>query len=506
MTRILAVAYCLWTLCAAASDFETIGLTQLRLMVPSLTGNGVMVAQPEADAPGFEVNPAVLTQPQSLFTWISSAGSAASFPNSVGAESGHANEVGKLFYGLTNGVAPGVAHVYSYDADYFYNNLIGNQTAILARVVNQSFIFGMEMPSIDRDYDDYVARYGTIFLCGAGNGGLASSPATAYNVIAVAAYGGSSSIGPTTGGRCKPDITAPASLTSFSTPFVSGAAALLAQAAARNDGGPGTAATAGDVKTIKALLLNSATKPVGWTNGPTTPLDARYGAGILHVGSAYRQLRGGKFSPVLTENINVGSPHPPPVTSSNLPTRRGWDSQTLSSTMTQDGVAHYFFDLTTVTGRIVTATLVWNRHQGQTAINNLNLFLYDASSGGLVASSESLVDNVEHIRITNLPAGRYNLQVLKQGGAGRVSTSETYALAFEFGPAAAPGLIGQQIVASQFRATVTGEPNQLYAVDRTLDLLNWTPVVTNKTSVAGTFQLSEPATSANTFFRLREVW
>src|SRR6185436_17639641 len=97
-------------------------------------------------------------------------------------------------------------------------------------------------------------RYGTVFVCGAGNGGPVSSPATAYNVIAVGAYGGPSSSS-TVDGRSKPDITAPASFTSFSTPLVSGAAALLSQAAARNDGGAGTAVSAGDVKTIKALLL-----------------------------------------------------------------------------------------------------------------------------------------------------------------------------------------------------------------------------------------------------------
>jgi len=506
MTRIFALTVCFWTLYARASDFETIGLIQLRLMVPSLTGSGLMVAQPEVNAPGWEVNPAAVNQSQSLFTWISSAGSATTFPNAVGAESWHANEVGKLFYGLTNGAAPGVAHVDSYDADYFYNNLIGNQVAIPAKVVNQSFIVGMEVASVDQDYDDYAARYGAIFVCGAGNGGAVSSPATAYNVIAVGAYGGSSSIGPTAGGRSKPDITAPASLTSFSTPLVSGGAALLVQAAARNDAGVGTASTATNLLTIKALLLNSATKPAGWTNGTTAPVDARYGAGVLHVGNAYRQLRGGKFSPVVIENIPVGSPHPPPVTSSNLPTRRGWDLQSLSSSMPQHGVAHYLFDLTSVTGRTMTATLTWNRHQGQANINNLDLFLYDAASGILVASSESAVDNVEHLCVINLPAGRYDLQVLKQGGGGRVTASETYALAFEFGPPAPPAFTGQQMVGAEFRATVSGEPNQLYAIDRTLDLSTWTAVTTNKTSAAGAFLLTESATPGHAFFRLREVW
>lgn len=506
MTRTLIVLSCIWTLCATASEFEAIGLDQLRLMVPSLTGSGVVVAQPEVNAPGWQVNPAVVNQPQSLFTWTASAGSTNVFPNSIGAESGHANGVATPFYGLTNGVAPGVAHVHSYEANYFFNSLIVPQVAIPARIVNQSFIFGMEISGIDQDYDDYAARYNTILVSGAGNGGAVSSPATAYNGIAVGAYGGSSSIGPTVGGRSKPDITAPSSLTSFSTPQVAGAAALLVQAAARNDGGPGTASSATNAITIKALLLNGASKPPGWTNGNTTPLDARYGAGIVHVGNAYRQLRGGKHSPVVTETVLVGAAHPPAVTSSNLPTRRGWDSQSLSSTVTHHGVAHYFVDLTPVAGRTLTATLVWNRRLNQVNINNLDLFLYDTASGALVARSESAVDNVEHICVTNLPAARYNLQVLKHGGAGRVTASETYALAFEFGPVAAPALVQQQIVGGNFQTTITGEPTQLYAVDASADFSAWTPMLTNKTSSLGTFQFSQAAGSPSRLFRLREVW
>jgi hypothetical protein len=308
------------------------------------------------------------------------------------------------------------------------------------------------------------------------------------------------------GGRSKPDITAPSTHTSYSTPQVAGAAALLVQAAARDDAGPGTAATATNAITVKALLLNGATKPTGWTNGSMSPLDARYGAGVLHVANAYRQLRGGKHSPVLTANVTVDSPHPPALTSSNLPTRRGWDVHSLSSSGTRHGVAHYFVDLSTVAGRTAKITLVWNRGLGESTINNLDLFLYDADSGALIASSESAVDNVEHIFVMNLPATRYNLQVLKHGGAGRATAGETYALAFEFGPGAAPSLVQQQVVGGSLQATIRGEPAQLYAVDATSDLSTWTAVLTNKTSGLGTFQLSEPATSPRRFYRVREVW
>jgi len=42
-----------------------------------------------------------------------------------------------------------------------------------------------------------------------------------------------------------------------------------------------------------------------------------------------------------------------------------------------------------------------------------------------------MVDNVEHIFLPSLSAGRYDLQVLKKGSIAQVSPGETYALAFE---------------------------------------------------------------------------
>jgi hypothetical protein len=49
----------------------------------------------------------------------------------------------------------------------------------------------------------------------------------------------------------------------------------------------------------------------------------------------------------------------------------------------------------------------------------------------LIACSTSAVDNVEHIFVPSLPKGRYDLQVQKNP-VNQVSSSETYALAFEF--------------------------------------------------------------------------
>src|SRR5688572_29480685 len=132
-TRTVTIALCFWTLSLTASDFETIGLVTLRNLVPSLTGTGVVVALPEAGAPAWQVNPAAISQPAALFTWHASGGSETNYPNSLGSESWHGNEVAKAFFGLTNGAVPGVAHVDNYDANYFFNSLVNQGAAIPAK-------------------------------------------------------------------------------------------------------------------------------------------------------------------------------------------------------------------------------------------------------------------------------------------------------------------------------------------------------------------------------------
>jgi hypothetical protein len=480
----------------AGADLETIGVTDLRALVPSLNGTNVPVAQPEAvnPAPSWQVNPAAVSQPPSLFGWFASNGFSTNFPNALGQESGHADQVAGLFYGAATGVAPGLSHVDNYEASYFFA-LIQTQAPLTARVVNQSFVFTGQETSVDADYDNHAARFNTLFVSGAGNTGSVRSPGTAYNGLAVGAYGGTSSIGPTSDGRCKPDVAAPASFTSFSAPLVSGVASLLIQAGLRSDGGPFTATAATDSRTVKALLLNGAVKPADWTNGVTSPLDARYGAGIVHALNSYHQLRGGQYAPILTTTALSGSPHLPPANTNEIPVRRGWNLRALSNARNQDVVDHYFFTLPSAPLGAFTlqATLVWQRQRNQSAINNLDLFLFSASTSALVASSQSPVDNVEHLLAIGLPPGRYDLQVLKNGTPGqRLTASETYALAFEFGPPETPQLAHPACVAGQFSARLSGEPLQDYLIRSSTDLVNWAPVVTNTTSIQGTFDWTDP--------------
>src|SRR6185437_8244960 len=440
---------------ANGADIDTIGATLLRQVSPGLTGNGISVGQVEAPIsagtpPPFEVNPgaAGVNQPTNLFTWISSSGTAITFTNTVGTESGHADAVAGNFYGnTTNGVAPGVAHVDNYEANFFSDNYIASPQAIPDRVVNQSFVYdadvnGTHYPSnveatIDSEYDDAATQYGVLFVSGAGNAGTVYPAATCYNGIGVGVYPGNSSTAPTYNGRSKPDLVAPGGgVTSFSTPLVAGSAALLIQAALRGDGGSDTA-SASDNRTIKALILNGAIKPAGWTNGVTTPLGARYGAGVLNVWNAWGQLAGGKRAFIESTSVLDGQPHPPGSNPGNVPVLTGWDLNSITSPdPLHDKINHYYFNLTGSHVYTLTATLTWQRPHTVVpaqpmSINDLNLFLYNTANGNLVLCSTSMVDNVEHLTLPSLPPGRYDLQVQKNPN-GEVSPSETYALAFEF--------------------------------------------------------------------------
>ncbi|MGC8624026.1 MAG: PEP-CTERM sorting domain-containing protein [Phycisphaerae bacterium] len=419
-------------------------------------------------------------------------------------ESTHADAVGGNFYGV-DGVASGITNVDNYDAGYFQNNVLAassynpaiqqtsvtlSPSAILnsAKIVNQSFI--NRFPStatstevmnaqaqIDTEYDYYTNTYDTIFVSGVGDGtantevatgSQINPPATAYNSISVGAYPYSTSttgIGPTSDGRDAPDIVAPASATSYSTPMVSGAAAIMVQAGTEADGYTTTdgftksayTTDATDERTIKALLLNGAVKPNDWTNSytvnsgtytynpvsntTTTPLDPRYGAGILNVDNAYTNLAAGRVAASMVNNNTTA------LTSPTISQNEGWDYSTIShGTHATQNVAHYVFSLSSAkSAYTLTSTLVWNAQTNAASfsetINNLDLNLYN-SGDALVASSASSYDNFQQLYTTDLAPGTYDLQVVDLGGAATwASKTDTYALAFNFQPVPEPAAL-----------------------------------------------------------------
>jgi hypothetical protein len=504
------------------------GVTLVRSNDSTLTGAGIPVAQAEAhsaNADDWEVNPPATGQPLSLVTWINTNGFSTNFPNSLGTESGHADAVGNCFYGSATGVAPGVFPVDNFEADFFVNNIVqsnqpmSNGIVCQSAIVNQSFTYGPlpvsypltgdSQQTVDSYFDDYTDTYGTLFSSAVNNGGQVCAPGTAYNSLGVGCYGigAQSSFGPTVdNGRSKPDLVAPQTHTSFSTPYVAGAAAVLLQSAARGDAGTNTAA-AGDARTIKALLLNGALKPGDWNNTTTAPLDTRYGTGVLNLYYSRLQLAAGQQPFSASQTVPAGGAHPPGTPSALIPSLPGWDFQSVTNpSPDSDVVNHYYFDNSAnpAPALTLTATLVWNRGLGQANINNLALFLYDSSGGGLVTNSVSAVDNVQHIYIPSLPCGQYDLQVVKYGGPSRsVTPSETYALAFQFHPISPPLLCLGQSGAN----TVISWPSSptIFNFQQTFSLappIIWSPVSAVSLITNTTIIVTLPATNSAAFYRL----
>jgi hypothetical protein len=298
--------------------------------------------------------------------------------------------------------------------------------------VSQSFIFDGESESADRAYDDYISAQRRIIVSGIGNTGSPSSPSTCFNGIAVGATGSGSAVGPTLGGRSKPDLIAPAGATSFSTPLVSGAAAILLEAAARLP--RAQRLIAADPRVIKALLLNGAAKPAGWTHSAAMPLDVRSGAGVLNVLESYRGLIGGRRFPSAATTVRPKAAHPPAKTRRRIPARAAWDFGIAGTVAARDAIKHYIFDIAAAEAPTVTltATLVWERRFRRAAIANLDLFLVNRSSREIVAGSTSRVDNVEHLFVPGLAPGSYEIQVMKRGAGDGPFAFERYALAFAF--------------------------------------------------------------------------
>jgi len=448
-------------LTSPAQDADQTGVTVFRMLTTNLFGSGVRICQAEAVDTGeedFEVNPTNVGAPNNVFTYYSSLGSSSLYPNSVGSNAYHPERVAEFLYGTVSpgpapaGIATNVAHVDVIDANYFGTAKIEQPAPVNMNdaIVNQSYAYFSltvaQQQELDSFFDNYSAVSGALLIGSVGAGGSPTSPGTAYDCIAVAAYdtnGANSSIGPTVdNGRCKPDITAPDGNTSFAIPQVSGAAAVLIQAGGRGDGGSFTNGST-NMLTLKALLLNGAVKPLGWTNGTKTPLDARYGAGMLNLYNSYRELTGGRHTNNVNTTVTAGGAHPPNAALTNTASAlSGWDFNTNTSSAVNDSINHYYFNVTNGSANatfLSAATLVWNRHNNPAyygtgtsiGINNLRLYLYNAANSNLVTCSTSAVDNVQHLYLPQLAPGRYDLQVWKAGGS-YVTAAEPYALAFTF--------------------------------------------------------------------------
>ena len=232
--------------------------------------------------------------------------------------------------------------------------------------------------------------------------------------------------------------------TSYSAPIVAGGASLLVDAGQTLYGGI-TGAT--DGRLLKAILMNSAAKLVGFKNGSTIDpltgalvttqaLDYSQGAGQVNLAAAYGQYTSGDHGIALTAGSgNIGAV--------------GWDYNSVSRGASND----YFFTSPLNGGSAMTATLDWfmggsytysqaNANSQPTIsaaanrLENLDLNLYQVVSLGvynLVSSSSAAYITTQQIFFSLPNSGSYMLQVMDVGAqydTGTIPGPTSYALAW----------------------------------------------------------------------------
>ena len=301
---------------AVSAWADEAGLEELaaRLGAATPTGAGVPVAQVEANTDG---GLSFYGPDQSRGEFAGKTFTPMSGAMSV---SWHATTVGTSLYGVGTSIAPGITGIFNYEATNWINAFLRlNQSSPPStppggtRIMNHSWIGSAGAANdnqILRRLDFQANRDGTLHATGLNNGAasvLLPLLSCSYNGIAVGRTDGQHSYGLTpTGtdgpGRMKPDIVAPGNATSWATPVVSAAAALLQQVA--SEAPLASNPSARDPTVLKAVLMAGAVHAPTWSNAPTAsgdsrgeavrPLDPVYGAGVVNVDRAHRILTGGE--------------------------------------------------------------------------------------------------------------------------------------------------------------------------------------------------------------------
>ena len=485
----IALAMGLSVLNLQADWLDEIGFTRLQALagnsLPTAPSNGLSQVEATEGSTNYEPNSA-----STLF-----AGKTFNSKSGASGTSSHADHVARNFYASTSQV-PGTCPIDLYNANDWlgagYLN-IGTTTApkTESRAVQNHSWAGSSGNSttdteIGRRLDFAINRDGFVCAVGLYNQDT-NTPVHAqllcqtYNTISVGRDDGGHTKGLTTldgNGRRKPDIVAPSAApeyaTSWTTPMVSGAAALLYQKLV--DYSP---SFSDRPRVIKALLLASATKNTvpDWGNSSSSPLDDVYGAGELNIHHAYHALIAGKAT---AGSTRYGI--------------RGWASDSVSSSSSK---TYYFriasgapstpFSAALTWHRVVTENLLFGWGNLSSSLANLRLKLYQTDGTNLttlLATSDSSVDNVELIHQPSLVPGDYALRVESSS-----SSSTAYALAWHSLPAvtiATTVSTAHEIDGAQgaFRLTRTGD----------LGLPLQVPLTTTGTAIVGTHYLALPAT------------
>jgi hypothetical protein len=258
-----------------------------------------------------------------------------------------------------------------------------------------------------------------------------------------------------------------------------------------------------------------------WSNSPTVPLDNQQGTGILNLQRVYAMYSAGQQT-----NGAVAVP--------------GYDFTTIFGTNapgtnilgSANGVVCYRLGSPASASADLDVTLAWDRHTFWNDVNgngridsadtfytnpsdaqdNLDLVLY--RNGTIVAQSCSTVDTIEHLHLTGLPPGAYQLNVERLNVLNS-GNSEPYGLAW-FSSVAWTNLppavrfTGVEAVAGgninlQFQLAVGQAGNFELLAATNLNHAMWTPVAGATWTQTGSnvFQMQQPIGSGQRFFRIR---
>ncbi len=430
---------------ASADTFTDIKYTDLvaRLGANVPTGAGIGMGQVEAPENTQGSYAPDLANPEFVGKTVTLLSGNTQLP------SWHGTEVGKAYYGNTQSISKGVTSISVWEVNPWiqsaYLRVGQGVTQPLTppaglRVFNHSWIGSFGSAASDNDALrrlDYTVTRDNIFIAAGVNNGAGSvgqaMMAYCFNGVAVGLPDGnhSTSLTPTGvdgAGRRKPDLVAPGQFTSFATPVVGSAAALLFDAA-DSDPAVATNPNANKALTVKACLMAGTTHRAAWTNNTptsgasrgiaTTPLDTTYGADLLNVDRAHRIFTGGEASDFPTPQTTAFTRH------------QGWDYVTSIASNTS---VYWTFRvhkpvaeasvLATWHRQVATNFTTWN-------VQDLDLRLWKLEGGALVSitgdagaasfasgncESKSAVDNTEHLYLKNLSAGDYVLELRRVAG------------------------------------------------------------------------------------------
>jgi hypothetical protein len=379
------------------------------------------------------------------------------------ATSGHATTVANIFFG-NNSILTGVTTADSHEANAWLIRILNRayvpsyakaQYAETADVVNHSWVAvwgtgaNQLTPGEARalnalvDYsiyqDRYVAVVGVNNVYNTDQTAASHAPllSSAYNVISVGITNGNHDNGVSDlTGVPYPHIVAPATATSYATPMVSAAAALLIETA-RTGGTGGTAISGnGDYpEVVKAILLAGATKTefANWSAGvtETAPLNARYGAGELNVFNSYLIMTGGEQTALTSAASALANPV----------ADTGWDYATTTNRPGSTKDFYYSFTVAENMQADVSIALTWNvdyaitvtptadiAYQLATPLADFSLYFYRVEENDtltLLAQSLATGGNIEYLWETGLFPGDYLIRTSTE------SANASYALAWQ---------------------------------------------------------------------------